>query len=91
MNDEFFIKGFCRTLQDREVIFGMQVDDDVLYCGIANQPSATYSPQYLSNFLSFYALNDEFFVKGFCGTLQARVDIFGMQFNNDVLHCGTAN
>ena len=47
---KFFFKDFCGTLQVRVVLFGMQVDDDVLYCGIANQPSAAYSSQYLSNF-----------------------------------------
>ena len=43
----------------------MLVDGDVLYYGIANQPSA-YSSLYLSDFLSFHTtLNNEFFVKGF--------------------------
>ena len=44
LNNEFFIKGFCRILQARVVIFGMQVADDVLHCRIANQPSAYFSP-----------------------------------------------
>ena len=63
-------------MQAIEIIFGMQVDDDVLYCEIGNQPSA-YSSLYLSNFLSFHTLNNDFFVKGFCGALQAREVIFG--------------
>ena len=62
-------------MQARVVIFGMQVDDYVLYRGIANQSSA-YSSLYLSSFLSFHTLNNEFFVKG-CGALQGRVVIFG--------------
>ena len=57
----FFVKDFCETVQARVVIFGMQVDDDVLFCGIAKQPFPAYSSLYLSNFPSFYTLNDEIF------------------------------
>ena len=39
----FFVKDFCETMQARVIILGMQVDDDVLYRGIANQPSNVYS------------------------------------------------
>ena len=53
---KFFVKDFCETMQARVVIFGMQVDYDVLYRGIANQPSSAYSFLYLSNFLSFHTL-----------------------------------
>ena len=42
-------------------MFGKQVDNDVLYRGIANQPSPSYSSLYLSDFLSFYILNNEIF------------------------------
>ena len=49
-------------MQAIEIIFGMQVDDDVLYCEIGNQPSA-YSSLYLSSFLSFHTLKNEFFVE----------------------------
>ena len=87
---KFFVKDFSETLQARVVIFGMQVDNDVLYCGIANQPSPDYSSLYLSDFLSFHSLNDEIFVTGFYETLQARVVIFGMQVDNDVLYRGIA-
>ena len=86
-----FVKDLCETVQARVVIFGMQVDDDVLYCGIANQPSPAYSSLYLSDFLSFHTLNNESFVKDFCETVQARVVIFGMQVDNDVLYSGIAN
>ena len=48
---KFFFKDFCETMQARVVIFGEQVDNDVLYRGIANQPSPAYSSLYLSNFL----------------------------------------
>ena len=61
---KFFVKDFCETVQATVVIFGMQVDNDVLYRGIANQPSA-YSYLYLSNFLSFHTLNDELFRQRF--------------------------
>ena len=57
---KFFVKDFCETVQARVVIFGEQVDIDVLYRGIANQPSPAYSSLYLSNFLSFLILNNSF-------------------------------
>ena len=88
---KFFVKDFCETVQARVFIFGMQVDNDVLYHGIANQPSLAYSSLYLSDFLSFHTLNDEIFVKDFFETVQARVVIFGMQVDNDVLYRGIAN
>ena len=88
---KFFVKDFCETVQARVVIFGEQVDNDVLYRGIANQPSPAYSSLYLSNFLSFHTLNDGIFVKDFCETVQARVFIFGMQVDNDVLYRGIVN
>ena len=62
---QFFVKDFCETVQARVVIFGMQVDNYVLYCGIANQLSPAYSSLYLSNFLSFHTLNDEIFRQRF--------------------------
>ena len=73
---KFFVKDVYETVQARVVIFGMQVDNDVLYRGIANQPSPAYSSLYMSNFLSFHTLNDEIFVKDFCETVQAREVIF---------------
>ena len=62
---KFFVKDFCETVQARVVIFGEQVDNDVLYRGIANQPSPAYSSLYLSSFLSFHTLNDEIFRQRF--------------------------
>ena len=62
---KFFVKDFCETVQAREIIFGMQVDNDILYRGIANQPSPAYSSLYLSNFLSFHTMNDEIFRQRF--------------------------
>ena len=62
---KFFMKDFCETVQVRVFIFGEQVDNDVLYRGIANQPSPAYSSLYLSNFLSFHTLNDEIFRQRF--------------------------
>ena len=88
---KFFVKDFCETVQARVFIFGMQVDNDVLYRGIAKQPSPAYSSLCLSDFLSFHILNDEIFVKDFCETVQARVFIFGMQVDNDVLYRGILN
>ena len=88
---KFFVKDFCKSVQAYVFIFGLQVDNDVLYHGIANQPSSAYSSLYLSNFLSFHTLNDEIFVKDFCETVQARVFIFGVQVDCDALYCGIAN
>ena len=83
---KFFVKDFCENVQPRVVIFAMQLDNDVLYHGIANQPFHAYSSLYLPDFLSFHTLNNEFFVTDFCETMQARVVIFGMQVYNDVLY-----
>ena len=56
---KMFVNDSCETVQARVVIVGMQVDIDVLYRGIANQPSPAYSFLYLSNFLSFHILNNK--------------------------------
>ena len=62
---KFFEKDFCETVQARVFMFGEQVDNDVLYRGIANQPCPAYSSLYLSNFLSFHTMNDEIFRQRF--------------------------
>ena len=62
---KFFVKDFCETMQARVVIFSEQVDNDVLYRGIENQPSPAYSSLYLSNFLSLHTLHDEIFRQRF--------------------------
>ena len=58
---KFFVKDFCETVQAKVVIFGLQLDNDVLYPGIV----PAYSSLYLSNFLSFHTLNDEMFRQRF--------------------------
>ena len=72
-------------MQARMLIFGMQVDDDLLYRGIENQPSL-----YLSNFLSFHTLI-KFFVKDSSTTMQGRMLIFGMQVDDDLFYRGIKN
>ena len=62
---KFFVKDFSESVKARVFIFGMQVDNDVLYRGIAKQPSPAYSSLYLFNFLSFHTLNDEIFRQTF--------------------------
>ena len=62
---KFFVKDFCETVQVSVFMFGLQVNNDVLYGGIANQPSHAYSSLYLSNFLSFHSLNNEIFRQRF--------------------------
>ena len=56
---KFFFRDFFETMQARIVLFGMQVDNDVLYRGIANQPHA-YSYRICWIFLSFHIWNNEF-------------------------------
>ena len=77
-----FVKDFSETVDN---------DNDVLYRGIANQPSSAYSSLYLPNFLSFHTLNDENFRHDISEIVQARVFIFGMHVDNDVLYRGIAN
>ena len=60
LNDEILVKDFCKTVQARVVIFGMQVDNDILYHGIANQPSPAYSSLYLSICLSLYIFRQRY-------------------------------
>ena len=60
-----FVKDFSTTLLARIVIFGMQDDDDLLYCGIKNPASPAYSSLYLSNFLPMLTLKNEGFRQGF--------------------------
>ena len=60
LNDEIFVKDFCETVQARVFIFGMQVDNDALDCGIANQPTPAYSSLYLSIFLSLYIFRQRY-------------------------------
>ena len=56
----FFVKDFSETVQARLVIFDMQVDNDILYRGIADQPSPAYSSLYLSIFLSLYIFRQRY-------------------------------
>ena len=85
------VKEYCKTVQAGVVTSSMQDDNDVLYCGIANQPSRAYSSLYLSDFISFHTLNNEIFVKEYCKTVQAGEVTSSMQDDNDVLYCGIAN
>ena len=62
---KLFDKDFCKTVQARVFIFGVQVDNDVLYRGVGNQPSHAESSLYLSDFLSFHILNNEIFRRRF--------------------------
>ena len=60
-----FVKDFCKTVQARVGMFGKQVDNDVLYRGIANQLSPTYSSLHLSDFLTLHTYYDEIFRQTF--------------------------
>ena len=72
-------------MQARILIFGMQVDDDLLYGGIGNQPSPAYSSLYLSNFLSIHTLKNDIFHQRFLYTTHTRMLIFGMQIDDDLI------
>ena len=61
LNNEIYSSDFCETLQAGVVIFCVQNDNDLLYCGFGNQPFHANSSQHLSNFLSFHTLNNEIF------------------------------
>ena len=52
-------------MQGIMLIFGMQVDDGLLYRGIENQFSPAHSFLYLSNFLSFHILKNDIFRQRF--------------------------
>ena len=58
-------KDFSTTMQARMLIFGMQVDDDLLYFGIENQSSPSCFYLYLSSFRSFHTLKNEIFRQRF--------------------------
>ena len=71
-----FAKDFFSTLQARIVIFGMNVNDSLMYSeienqlilsrrGIKNPASPAYSSLYLSNFLPMLTLKNEGFRQGF--------------------------
>ena len=75
-------------MQARMLIFGIQVDDDLLYRGIENQSSPAYSSPYLPSFLSFHT-SIKFFVKDFSTTMHDKMLIFGMQVDDDSLYRGT--
>ena len=62
---KFFVKDFCKTVQAGVVIFGKQVDHNIIVSWDWNQPSPAYSSLYLSDFHSFHTLNDEIFRKRF--------------------------
>ena len=47
-------------------------------------PMAFYSSLFLSYFLSVHTLNNEIFVRDFCETVQSRVDICGIQIDDDI-------
>ena len=51
---KFFVKDCYKTVQARVVVLGKQVDNDVLYGEIADQPSLAYSSLYLYDFLSIF-------------------------------------
>ena len=53
---KFFVKDFCEIVPAGVVIFGKQIGNDVMYCGIANQSSYAYSSLDLPNLLSFLFL-----------------------------------
>ena len=82
----FCVKDFSTKMQARVIIFGMHIDDDMLYRGFANQHSPAYSSLNLFNFFLYIHIHVLqimiFFVKYFCETLQ---DFESSNVDNDVL------
>ena len=50
---KFFVKDISTTVKGGNFIYGIQVHNHKLYCGIENGPSPFYSSFYLFFFLSF--------------------------------------
>ena len=85
-------------MQVRVVVFGMQIDNDAVYSGIATQPSPAYSSLYLSDFFLKILCIIKFsvpliFRKDFSTTMKGRVllGIFGIESNDFMWHLGIAN
>ena len=74
----------------RMLIFGMQVDDDLLYRGMESQTSTAYS-LYLSICLSFHTLYNEIFCHRFLHNLVSWSGIVGIQVDDDLLYSGFKN
>ena len=91
LKNEIFAKDFSTTLLAKILIFGMQVDDNLFYDEIENQPSPAYSFLYLSIFLSSHILNNEIFVTDFSATLQAGIAIFGIWVDDDLFYSEIQN
>ena len=51
---KFFFKDFCENVEAGVVIFGLQVENDVLYYGIVNQPSHSFSSLYFPIFSAYF-------------------------------------
>ena len=83
---KYFVKDFSTSVLARILVFGMQVDDDLLYPGIGNQPSPVYFSLYLSNFLSNHTLMTDIFIKDFSTIMHTRMLIFGMQIGDDLFY-----
>ena len=84
---KFFVKDFSTTMQARVVIFVMQVDDDILYRGIENQSfSCLFSPCICPIFFRSLLWIIKFFIKAFFTTIQARLVIFGIKVDDDMLY-----
>ena len=61
LDNDIFRQRFLCNCASWSSHIDMQVDDNMLYRTIANQPSASYSTLYLSDFLSFNTSNNEIF------------------------------
>ena len=81
---KIFVQDFSTSVQARINILGLQVDDDLLYCGILRTSLQLlillrFCPIFL--FSSFGIMN--FFVKDFSTTLHARMFIFHIWVDDD--------
>ena len=84
---KFSPKNFLTIMQARMLIFGLQVVDNISYCGLGHQPSLAYPSQYLSSFLFFHILRNQLFLN-FSTPIQARMLIFGKPVDDGLLYGG---
>ena len=94
----FFIKEFYTTTHTRMLIFDMQIDGDLFYYTpvLKKMGGGGYTGLHLS-VLPFirpfhpFPFWRKFFVKDLSTTMQARMLIFGMQVDGDLLYRGIEN
>ena len=86
LKNDLFVKDYSTTMQARILIFGMQVDDDWLYHGLRTSLLLLILPCVCPIFFPSILFRMKFFIKDFSTSMQARMLIFGMQVDDDLLY-----